>query len=573
VIPEDSPGWRRGRLAAIAALAVILFLPSVWNRDLWDPDEPGYAEATRQMEVHGDWLVPHFNGGIYSEKPPLFFWLSLIAGKIPGVPAGSGGRLVGALASAGTLLLTWRIGALLMGEATGTLAAFLLSGCILFWNLAQSGVIDPLLAFLTTLAVYGFARHLRAMKKGMVVFYGAAGLAILAKGPVGLIVPALAAIACRLLSAGPGGLRARHPLWGLPLAAAPAGLWLALAAKRAGPEYLHTMLFTQNVGRAVNAYVHHEPVWYYLMVLPLALLPLTLFIPHAMVAAWREKICGIRPVLLPLAWFATTFIFFTVVSSKKTRYMLVLAPAAALLVAGWLMRRFFESNGRIREGRTLVMATAVLLAAVGAALAFPAIAGTSVLPADALLALSEPGSEDALAALSGVLRWPSSLRILVPASILLIAGLWACRLALHRRSEALTALLAGWLVCLAVAGAAWPPVLDPVKSARPLAAMVREHLPEGPLYLLDDNHPPGLNFYLPADALPVLLRKEERIAASQIPGAAFMGRRELMERVEEKVGIRFFDRHCRRVGATGFCIASARPPVAPMAGGADPGDR
>ncbi|HXI04666.1 MAG TPA: glycosyltransferase family 39 protein, partial [Candidatus Saccharimonadales bacterium] len=373
MIREDDPLWRRWRLAAIALLSAALFLPSVWTRDLWDPDEPRYAEATRQMQESGDLLVPRFNGEIYSEKPPLFFWLSLAAEKIPGVPPGSGGRLVGVLASAGTLLLTWRIGALLMGEATGALAAALLSACILFWDLAQSGVIDPLLAFCVTGSIYGYARHVRGRRPGMAIFYLAAAAGVLAKGPVGLIVPALAAMTHAILAGGGRALRARHPLWGIPLVLAPVTAWLLLASARAGTGYFETMVFKQNVGRAVNAYVHREAWWYYFEVGPFVLMPLTLFLPQALVTAWREKIHGIRPILLPLAWFGSTALFFTVVSSKKTRYLLALAPAAALLVAGWFMRRYLTAEGKIRQGRALLCIAACGALAIATLLALPAM--------------------------------------------------------------------------------------------------------------------------------------------------------------------------------------------------------
>lgn len=565
MIPEDSPAWRWGRAAAILAVAAALFLPAVWTRDPWDPDEPRYAEVTRQMALTGDLLVPRFNGEAYSEKPPLLFWLSLAAERIPGVPAGGGGRLVGAVASAATLVLTWRIGALIMGEATGALAAALLSGCLLFWHLAQSGVIDPLLAAWTTLAVHGFARHVRGRRGGMLLFYAACSLAVLAKGPVGLIVPALAALGFSAISSGWRGLWARHVLWGIPLAAAPALAWLLLAARRAGDGYLETMLFRQNVGRAVNAYVHPQPIWYYLVVLPLALLPLTLFLPWAVVTSWKERICGIRPMLLPLTWLAGTFAFFTLVSGKKTRYMLPLAPAAALLVAGWLMRRFLSAEGRIQGGaRTLA---ALAAAGCGAAIlvAAAALAGPGSLPSFLIEPLHAPESAEALAALQRALTWPGSLRLILPAALLAASCGAGLRLSLTRRPEALAVLLGGWLAFLAIAGAAWTPLVDPVKSARGLAMLVAEARAGGPVYVLDDNHPPGLNLHLEEDRLPVLRRRDERIRAAHDPEARFIGNDIDMDGLEERTGIQFVDRRCRRLGSDVFCVASALPPPADRA--------
>jgi hypothetical protein len=544
-------------------VALVLFLPSVWTRDLWNPDEPRYAEATRQMVARGDLLVPHFNGEVYSEKPPLFFWLSLVAGRLPGIPPAAGGRLVGILASIATLILTWRIGTLIMGEATGALAALLLSASIIFWHLAQSGVIDPLLTLCCTAALYGFARHLRGRGGGLLLFYAGCSLGVIAKGPVAFLVPALAVLTFRLLSDGPRGLRASHPLWGIPLVCAPALIWLALAAGRAGPGYLETMLVTQNLGRTTDAYGHVQPFYYYLLVLPPILMPLTCFLPQSLMAAWREKILGIRPMLLPLAWFASTFVFFSVVSSKKTRYMLVLAPAAALLVAGWMMRHLRDPDGRLRSGRVPLALTAAGGLGMALLLAIPGLAGTGVIPERVMDPLREPHSLEALTALERILSWPGSLALLIPAGALAAGCGLALRLALLRRAAALPAFLGGWIVLLAMAGTVWTPILDPVKSARGFATMVRSGPPGGALYLLDDHHPPGLNFYLPADRIPVLRNRKGRIRASREPGARFIGLLPIMERVQRRSGIRFGDRLCRRIGSEILCLASATPPASP----------
>ncbi len=560
MIPEDAKPWMRWRAAAILAAAAVLFLPAVWSRDPWDPDEPRYSEVTRQMKHHGDLLVPHFNGEVYSEKPPLFFWLSLAAETIPGIPAGAGGRLVGILSSSGTLILTWRLGALLMGEATGALAAALLAGCLLFWHLSPSGVIDPLLCGLVTLALYGFARHLRGRRGGLPVFYTACALAMLAKGPVGLLVPALAALGYSAITDWREALRARHAFWGVPLAAAPALVWLLLASRRAGAGFLETMLFHQNVGRAVNAYVHRQPLWYYALIVPVVLMPLTLLLPQALVTAWREKICGVRPMLLPLSWFTSSCLLFSLISGKKTRYMLVLAPAAALLVAGWLMRRFISGDGRIREGRAPLAAAAGAGLGLATLLALAAIAGPGALPSSLLEPLRGPESREALATLERLLSWPGSMRLLLPAAVLAAACGAGLRLSLLRRPEALTALLAGWLAFLAIAGAAWTPLIDPVKSARGLAALVAGSREGGTVYLLDDNHPPGLNFHLGEDRFAVLRNREERMRAAAEPGARFVGNGEEMDLLEKKTGIRFVDRRCRRLGGLVVCVASALPP-------------
>ena len=62
-------------LFLLLAMGALLFLFRIGERDLWDPDETRDALVAREMRESGDWILPHFNGGIYAEKPPPFFWL------------------------------------------------------------------------------------------------------------------------------------------------------------------------------------------------------------------------------------------------------------------------------------------------------------------------------------------------------------------------------------------------------------------------------------------------------------------------------------------------------------------
>ena len=71
---ETSPAAARDTPAPGRLVATLLFLPGLGSRDLWNPDEPRYAEVAREMLASGEYLVPHLNGEVYTQKPPLQFW-------------------------------------------------------------------------------------------------------------------------------------------------------------------------------------------------------------------------------------------------------------------------------------------------------------------------------------------------------------------------------------------------------------------------------------------------------------------------------------------------------------------
>src|SRR3990172_546670 len=63
------------RYLALAALCLALYASGNGRTPLWDRDEPRYCQATREMLVTGDYIVPRFNGQERFNKPILIYWL------------------------------------------------------------------------------------------------------------------------------------------------------------------------------------------------------------------------------------------------------------------------------------------------------------------------------------------------------------------------------------------------------------------------------------------------------------------------------------------------------------------
>jgi len=176
----------------LLALGLLLFVPKL-GMPLLDPDEGLYAEIAREMVTRGDWVIPHINGLPYLEKPPLYFWLTALTFELFG-PSEWATRVWSAIAALGTVLLTWRIGRRLYGTRAGLLAgvaAATVVGNALYVRRAST---DQLFMFCLTLAIYGFLRDAERPERGrgrFLLFYAGAGLAVLAKGFIGVVFPVL----------------------------------------------------------------------------------------------------------------------------------------------------------------------------------------------------------------------------------------------------------------------------------------------------------------------------------------------------------------------------------------------
>ena len=149
---------------------------------------------------------------------------------------------------------------------------------------------------------------------------------------------------------------------GCILSAAIASIWFFIA----GDEYVQEFIFRQNVTRYTNAFDHRELLFYYFPKLFFNFLPRSIFLPFALVHAWKRK------YWLPFIWFVFTFLFFELSQSKRAVYLLSLYPALALL-CGLYLKDTWE---------TLVEKTGTnhVLKTLAGLLAFLPVAAVIILP-------------------------------------------------------------------------------------------------------------------------------------------------------------------------------------------------
>jgi 4-amino-4-deoxy-L-arabinose transferase-like glycosyltransferase len=327
----------------LLGLGLLLIATGIGLRDPWPADEPRFALIARDMVLTGEWLLPHVGGVIYSDKPPLFFWLIAL-----GLQATDSLRvaflLPSLLSSLGCVLLTCDLARRLWNRETGVLAGLLLLLTVQFVWQARQAQIDATLCFWTTLSLYGLLRHLLLgpQWRWYVIGWVAAGFGVITKG-VGFL-PLLVLIPFALLRSPqwsprlPGGTAAQWLLGPLAFMLA-VSVWLApvLIAAQTDPAlaaYRDEILFRQTIHRYANAWHHREPFWYFLVnVIPLMWLPLTALLPW-LIPKWRDALRGrdLRIALL-LSWVVLVVLFFSFSSGKRGVYVLPALPAVALACA------------------------------------------------------------------------------------------------------------------------------------------------------------------------------------------------------------------------------------------------
>ncbi len=440
----------------VLVIAALLFGWFLGGHDLWAPDEPVSAERAREMLIDGHWLVTHVNGLVNTDKPPLFYWLialfSLPIGAVTEITA----RLPSVLAALGTLALTMRLGARWFDRRTAAVSGVLLATSFMFWDKARWSQIDALLCLLIWVALSAFeawrSDSLGGRSAG-VVFWAAAALAVLAKGPIGLLLPLGIVVIVLIVERDLGSWRRFAPVLGPVVFVAIAGGWAAAATLWGPPEYSVIGALREHfVERGVHGMHHIRPFWYYAERLPLSLLPWTGLLPGAVVLAWRNRTSAAFRLALVSAAFVV--VFFSVSTEKRDLYVLPAFPAIALMLAA-LVAAAVGWRDEVRPSRTVSRRWVTV--------------GQGVIG----------GVFTAVGAAVPILRSRVELlpgwMIIAAAGILLATGLATLISAVRGRALAsVMATAAGMAVLYLFATATIYPAMEPRKSARSFAQVVAD---------------------------------------------------------------------------------------------------
>lgn len=379
----------------VALVAVVTFFTALGSANLFDDDEPKNAECGREMFARGDWVVPTFNEELRTDKPILLYWEMLTAYHAFGVNEFAA-RFWSALLGVGTCLLTCGIGTRLFNAQVGRWAGIMLATCLMFTAIARAATPDSTLIFWQTLGVYLFLRFAwtgsvgncsETLTTGLqqprwyrrLPCYAALSVAVLAKGPVGVLLPCcviglflylnaaerLTGKCSSTADARPGWQQwcsrwLRPIVWLRTAFSMRPDLILACVAVIALPWYLTVGLQTDgawlrgfwgdhNVGRFLQPMERHSgPIVYYPIAMLIGFFPWSVFLPLALLHAWRYQSQTERErssLRFVACWLAVYVGFFSLARTKLPNYVLPCYPALALLTGFLFATRSWSIAG------------------------------------------------------------------------------------------------------------------------------------------------------------------------------------------------------------------------------------
>lgn len=462
----------------LSGLLAIICLFGLFDHSLWSGNDTREGAMIAEMARERVWVAPVFNGAHYLEKPPLLHWTGAVFCRLAGSPSEGLVRLPSALFSFLTLMVMLSWARALGREQAGYAAAFMCAVSVLFFEYARIVLTDSALMFMVFFSLWLFWRAQTAetgFKKRYAAFLIVSALSFYAKGLIGPGMVWVSVAAWLIVQK-----RFRLALALAPLFAAIFVLvlapWVLALWKAGGSEYLYTVFWENQFGRFLHFsdpglpldpyHVHKEPVYFYLLSLPLRLLPWTLLVVPALVYWFRRggAISGPVPFFLKTCLVCMAVILH-VSSAKAACYALPLFPFLFLMTGVWLEDVAADWSKRV--DRNLVGFTYL---AIGAAVLAAPAAYMFAWLFDVRAALTSSAAVNAVCLGMAVMALSTGL--------LLARNVWLAFKQGKRRAAILVT-----PVVVAVTGvvgaSAFVPAVDFYRSYKPFAALVGKEISSG----------------------------------------------------------------------------------------------
>lgn len=370
-------------LVALALLVALLTLNRLGASDVCGGDEATVGMIVQQMVEHHHLLFPLENCKIPIYKPPLFHWTATALDYTMGqrIVDSFNLRLPSALYAIAGVILTMFFAAGLLGMRGAILSGAILAGSYQYISQGRIGRVDMTLTFFETLSLYAFlwwfmrdtsappALHSKRPLHYLLAI--AMGLAVLAKGPVGAVLPAAAIVVFLAIDRHWRTLAHLFKPGPLLVGAAIASSWYLACLFGRQMGFLGLQFGSENVGRFFGS-LGSMPPWYYIRPLLLNSVPLSLLVPLAVVSALRtggtahrddqrEGRAAMCARFLAIFWIVT-LLFFELAAFKRRNYLVPLWPAAAVMLSWWILDRVVPRIGAVAYHA--VIATCLFLATV-----------------------------------------------------------------------------------------------------------------------------------------------------------------------------------------------------------------
>jgi len=333
----DRAAAPRAASVILLVLSTLLYLWNLGSYPIYTKGEPREAVTIYDM-VHGGGVILPMRAGVeIPSKPLLMHWCAALISLAAGTVNEWTIRLPTALFAIAGLLVCYGYVRKLYDDRIALIAALIMGTTFQYLQAASGARVDMTLTFFLEVAFFEFILIAEDLTRRRMLLYVAISLAVLAKGPIGLLLPALVGAMWIVVMRRWDLLRKLHLVRGALVVLVLGGSWYALAIWLGGKAFVDKQLIAENLNRFLGGAGFHEGHAHWFMYVELSLLagfmPWTIIVPIAGVVAQRRPLAMTPRLTYLMLWFATVLVFFNLAHSKRGVYLLALYPALATIMA------------------------------------------------------------------------------------------------------------------------------------------------------------------------------------------------------------------------------------------------
>jgi len=345
--PSQAPRWLDTiaqpllAIPSLSAVGILIFFANLGGYPFYTKGEPREAVTVLAMATGGGVILPMRAGVELPSKPLLMHWIAALLSMLAGGVSEWTVRMPSAIFALAGVLVCYFYVRRLFEQRAAFFAALILATSVQYLQAATGARVDMTLAFFMEVAFFEFLLIGEGLTRRRMLLYVAIALAILAKGPVGLVLPAAVAliwIAVQWRWNLIGDLRLAR---GAAIVAMLAGWWYVAASIIGGRAFIEKQLIAENFVRFMGASDFHEGhahAFYYLEgALIAGFLPWTALLALVLWRALRAPRCNDARLTFLLIWFAVVLGFYSFSHSKRGVYLLPLYPALATITALYIV--------------------------------------------------------------------------------------------------------------------------------------------------------------------------------------------------------------------------------------------
>lgn len=324
------------------------------NLLITDNVESNYALTAKEMVMSGDWISPQIYGQYWFDKPILFYTVTAFAYLVFGCTEFASRFFPAIFGLASVALIGWS-GKKLYSEKVGFYSAIVLASSFEFFLISKMVITDSLLFFFFSLALISFLLgYEKNESKYYYGFYLGAALAVLTKGPIGILLPGLIITLFLLIKRDFKALRSMKIISGSMLFLIIALPWYSTMIVLHGKNFIDVFFGTHNFLRAtVSEHPKDNVFYFYTVVAILALFPWVGFIPEFIKKITANKLEILRmnsKILFLILWVSCVFVFFQLIATKYLSYTYPLVFPSALLLGKY----FADNRAIIKYNRAII---------------------------------------------------------------------------------------------------------------------------------------------------------------------------------------------------------------------------